>query len=155
LGDLNPFVAAAQKAMAGAMRTAGREIGYLGRDEVNAEAARLFGPDRRFSGAKGSKTAGRQATANFKMKPPDAVTINPSGDPWYITLFGRGRSNIAPKHRARGRARSAIRTPFGAFRRVHGGAMHPKPVSVLDPAVKRIAEGAADILANAIIEGMH
>lgn len=137
------------------MSRAGRDVGYLGRDEVNAQAAILFGGDRRFSGAAGpprSKTAGRQATAGFKTF-PDKVVINPSGDPWYITLFGRGRSNIAPRGKGK-RSRQGVRTPFGVFRRVHGGRLAPKPVSILDPAVHRIAEGAPQLIADAIIAGM-
>jgi hypothetical protein len=118
-----------------------KAIGYMGREEVNREAAVIFGADRKFSGAARSKNARRQATASFRSF-SDRVEVYPSGDPWYIFLKGRGRSNIAPRRKGR----TALSTPFGVFRRVHGGRMAPRPPSLLDPPTKRIADKAPELI---------
>lgn len=154
LGQITAFLGDLQKAQDEAIRKAGQEIGAAGRQEVLLLASELFGPDRKFSGARGSKTAGRAASASYRAF-PDRVEIYPSGDPFYIFLKGRGRSNIAPKHRARGRRRAAVKTPWGAFRRVHGGRLAPRPPSILDPAEQKTATRAAKLLADAVVNAVR
>jgi len=147
LAELRATLDKATGALEAAQKQAGKEIGYLGREEVNRAAERLFGGDRRFSGAKGpprSKTAGKQATVTFRVF-SDRVEVYPSGDPWYIFLKGRGRSNIVPRHKKR----RALSTPYGAFRRVHGGAMASRP-GELDPPTDRIGDKAPDLIWKAL-----
>lgn len=145
LGEITATLDRLGQASEEAVKAAGRKIGEAGRRELIVEAGRVFGADRRFSGARGSRTAGGQAGASYKAG-PDRVVIYPTGDPWYIFLKGRGRSNIAPKRKR------ALRTPYGARRRVHGGRLAPRPPSLLDPPAERTATAAAKILADTIIE---
>lgn len=144
LAELQSVLSSLPKAIEDAQKEAAKKIGYMGREEVNREAQHLWGPDQKFSGAKTSKKAKRKATASFKVL-GDNVEIYPSGDPWYIFLKGRGRSNIAPRKKGR----HALSTPFGVFRRVHGGHMAPR-TAILDPPTHRIAEKAPDLTWKAI-----
>lgn len=152
--QVTELVGDVQKATEEALRLAGNAIGQAGRLEVLALAVQLFGADRKFSGARGSRTAGGRATASY-LAFPDRVEVYPSGDPFYIFLKGRGRSNISPKGAKRGKRRAALKTPYGAFRRVHGGRMAPRPPSILDPAERRTAEKATQIIADTIINAVR
>lgn len=147
--QVHQFIADIEKANADAIKKAGNDIGTAGREEMIVLAAELFGADRKFSGSATSKKAKRQAGATFTAF-PQKVEIYPTGDPFYIFLKGRGRSNIAPRRRGR----HAVRTPYGAFRRVHGGRLAPRPPSILDPAQRKTADRAAKILADTIIIGI-
>ena len=74
LAELRATLDNAAGALEAAQKEAGKAIGYMGREQVNRAAVALWGSDRRLSGAKGpprSKTAGRAATASFRV----AVTV--------------------------------------------------------------------------------
>lgn len=124
-------------------RVAGNALGAMANEEVKRQAVVLFGSDRRFSGSRRSKNARRQATASYKVT-ANGVSVFPSGDPWYIYMLGRGRSNIRP-----GRGTAALRTPFGPKASVHGGAMRDHP-QALDPAVTAIADRAPQVIFDAL-----
>jgi hypothetical protein len=127
-------------------RDAGHRVGKAGNDEVRKQASVVFGPDHKFSGARGSKTAGRKATVRYRVE-KDQVHVDPGGDPWYIFIKGRGRHVIRPR---RGKKKSGLRLPDGEVRRsVVGGRMAPRP-QVLDPVVPRIANKAARAYSEAV-----
>lgn len=123
-------------------RQVGHRIGRIGNEEVRAEYTKLFGGDHKFSGAARSKKARRKATVRYRVG-RDSVEIVPSGDPIYITMMGRGRSNIRPVRK------KALSTPVGVYASVHGGRLVARP-GVLDPAEKRIADQSAQAVSLAV-----
>lgn len=128
-------------------RAVGKQLGQLGKDEVLRQAKVVFGADRKFSGSKRSKGARRPAGVSSYKITADGVTIYPSGDPWYIMVLGRGRSDVKPVLGGR----HAVKTPFGLFSHVHGGAFRGRP-QVLDPIVTAIGEKAPDIILDALLQ---
>lgn len=128
-------------------RAVGKQLGQLGKEEVLRQAKVVFGADRKFSGAKHSRNARRAAGVSSYKITTDGVTIYPSGDPWYIMVLGRGRSNIKPVLKGR----HAVRTPRGLFSHVHGGRMRARP-AVLDPIVTAIGEKGPEIIVGALVE---
>lgn len=144
LAELQATIASLNDDIEKVPRAVAKQLGAMGNDEVRTLAAHVFGSDRKFSGARRSRKARRVATSNYKITLND-VTVYPTGDPWYIFMMGRGRSNIRPNKA------KALATPQGPRASAHGGRLAPRP-DLLDPAIRRISEQAPKIVSDGIDE---
>jgi hypothetical protein len=128
-----------------------RAVGKMGVDEMNVEATKLWGGDRKFSGAARSAKAKRAANAAFKAS-EDRVEIYPLGDPWYITARGRAAKVIKPRRRS---GKKALRLPDGEVRStVMGGALPARP-EVVKPPFTRIGQKAPRIMRRTITDAVR
>lgn len=126
-------------------RTSGHAVGRIGKDAVLDLARKVFGSDRKFSGAKNSRKAKRVATAKYSIVSDTAVEIYPSGDPFYIFMKGRGRHVIRPR-----KGKGGLAFSDGEVRRsVIGGRLAPRE-DLLDPAVKQIGREAPKAVDKAL-----
>lgn len=151
-------------------RATAAKLGRMGRTEVLQVESRLFGSDRRFSGAAHSRKARRPASASFKADTSgETVTIFPTGDPIYIRIKGRrggatirpvGVRGVSKRRRAAGQGpsgrASAVRVPgsdtgFRATSRV--GRLAPQP-RALDPAEREIRRQAPVIVDRELVAVM-
>src|SRR5262245_35656078 len=96
LGELRETVDRLGAAIERVPRQVGHAVGKVGKEEVNRQAVSVFGGDKKFSGARTSRKARRAATVRYSIF-GDRVEVYPSGDPWYIFVKGRGRSNIVAR----------------------------------------------------------
>ncbi len=151
LSSVGTFLGKLDANIAKVPRDAGRDIGKMGRTVVLAEAVRIFGGDRKFSGARGSRKAKRVAGARYKVF-GERVEIYPTGDPWYIFMKGRGRHPIRPWKK------KALKLPSGGGwgpddkgvrLAVLGGRLEPRE-DLLDPAEGMIRVRAPKIVSDAL-----
>jgi hypothetical protein len=105
-------------------RKLGHAAGKVGKEQINLQAERVFGADRKFSNSQFSRSARRKATVYYKMDVGGngaVVHLFPSGDPWYITVLGRDEKVQRP------RKKKALSTPFGVYAKVKVGALPKRP----------------------------
>jgi hypothetical protein len=139
LGEVEKVAVNLQREIDQLHRTIAREVGEAGRDELNAEATRLWGSDRKFSGSERSAKAKRAADASYRIQ-GDSVVIYPTGDPWYITAYGRAKKPIKPRRRRGAASKSALRFPDGEVRlEVVGGVLPARP-GIIDRSADEIAD---------------
>ncbi len=122
-------------------RKMARAAAVAGRTAALAEASSRWGGDRKFSGSRRSVKARRVAGVRYKQT-GTTVEWLPTGDPWYITLKGRGNHVIRP------RKAKALRTPAGPRARAHGGRLAPRP-DVYDHLVTRMRQPVLEAMHNA------
>jgi len=134
------------------------KVGRAGNDVIYAEARRLWGADRKFSGAKRSRKARRAATVRYKLEGA-AVVFYPSGDPWHITMKGRaGGKRIRPKPARRratagkGRGRAAV---GGRMARAYSvtGRLRARP-TLLEAVGPRLSAACTDALHDVYVHDL-